>query len=149
MERRSCLCLGSLLMLTTLAFGKSALKSIPWQDTGRFQHVDGSGRHRNSFERLKHQRNQAKVQAASAATSVDVGNVAVIADNGSIILQPRPAKPIDLTLPTNLNFIPAGTGAFAVAFAPASLDPVTGNTLPLSDDATVEVPVPAENLMSD
>ena len=123
------------LMAGSMAFAKEEPKSIPWEATGPFKHVDGTGPHRTSHELLKHQRNQASLAAAPNAVSQDVGDVAVIVDNGSIIIQPRPAKPIDLTLPTNLTFTPIA-GDFAVAFAAPGLDPTVGGALPLGDDDT-------------
>ena len=67
--------------------------------------------------------------------------MAVIVDNGAIIIQPRPAHPFDLPVPTNLTFTPAN-GSFAVAFAAAAADPTVGGDLGLGDDDTAEVALP-------
>jgi len=135
------LSLAGLLLATPSGFARKQPKSIPWVDTGPFEHVDGSGRHRNTFERLKHRRNPARAATVLSAASTDVGDVAVIVDNGAIIIQPRPAKPIDLTLPTDLRFTPV-SGGFAAAFASASLDSMTGAPLLLGDDDTAAIGLP-------
>ena len=71
---------------------------------------------------------------------MDVGDVAVIVDNGAILIPPQLANLFDLTLPTNITFMP-GMDQFGVAFAAGVLDPVIGGSLGLGDDATVNVPL--------
>ena len=75
-----------------------------------------------------------------AGRRVDVGNVAVIVNDGTIVTPPRVDAPIDLAVPLDLAFSPTG-GGFDVAFAPASTDASPG-PLPLSDDDTHEVALP-------
>ena len=138
-------------MKRLLAFGLAALfvsatwaadqsKSILFEDTGPFKHVDETSAHRLSRQMLLHERNRIRLASAPNAVSQDVGDIAVIADNGAILIQPRPASPVDLPLPTNLTFTPTATG-FNVAFAAASLDPAVGSPLPLGDDDTESVPL--------
>src|SRR6476619_709637 len=129
----------ALLLVASMTFGDDGLQQILPENTGPFKHVDRSSGENSRAEIFQHQRNLARrTRPASAAVSQDVGDVAVVVDNGSIIIQPTPANPIDLPLPTNLNFNPAAEG-FAVAFAPANFDPAIGAALPLSDDSTAEV----------
>lgn len=144
MKRNVVLSIVGLLLTTLMAFAKEEPKSIPWDQTGPFKHVDGSGPYRKSAELLRHQRNMARLAASGQyvadAVSADVGDVAVIVDNGAILIPPRLANLFDLTLPTNITFMP-GVDQFDVAFAAGVLDPVIGNSLGLGDDATVNVPL--------
>lgn len=129
-----------LLLASSLVLAAPEPKSIPWEDTGPFKHVDGTGTHRNHHNMLLHQRNQANAAGGKAST-VDVGDVAVIVDDGSIVIQPAPANPFDLTTPTAINF-DADTDEFAVSFASAALDGTFGANLGLGDDATTPVAFP-------
>lgn len=107
----------------------------PWQ------HADGTGRFRKSQELVRHARNQARLAsqgAAASATSFDAGNVAVIVDNGRILIPPRPATPFDLAVPSGLRFVP-GTDAFSVAATTTALDPGVGANLGLGDDDATSV----------
>jgi hypothetical protein len=146
MKRNVVLSIVGLLLTTLMAFGKEEPKSIPFDKTGPFKHVDGSGPYRKSAELLRHQRNMARLAASGQyvadAVSVDVGDVAVIVDNGTILIPPQLANPFDLTLPTNITFTP-GVDQFGVAFAAGVLDPGIGGDLGLGDDATTEVTFPA------
>ncbi len=102
----------------------------PWH------HADGTGKYRKSQELVRHARNEARLasQGASAsATSFDAGNIAVIADNGRIIIPPRPANPFDLSVPSGLRFSP-GTDAFSVSGTTTALDNTFGADLGLGDD---------------
>jgi hypothetical protein len=130
----------TLLLAGSVALAKDEPKSIRWEETGTFKHVDGTGPHRTSHEILKHLRNQARLAAAPSAVSQDVGDVAVIVDNGAIIIPPQPANPFDLPVPVNIRFAP-NAGGFDVSFAAAALDSGVGPALPQGDDTTVEVPL--------
>ena len=161
-----------LLLAASMALAKEEPKSIPWMETGPFNHVSGSGPYRFSRELLKHQRNMAQLAATGAsvpdAESQDVGDVAVIVDNGSIFIDPRPANPFDLSVPTALSFVPTpiitstssggqskgkknppsssqsvSNDSFDVAFSAVVLDTTFGANLGLGDDDTTEVTFPA------
>jgi hypothetical protein len=124
-------------LMSGATFAASDPKSIPWQDTGRYQHVDDSGPVRKSRERLRHLRNQRRIATTTPATpivSADVGDVAVIVDNGSILIPPRAANPFDLAVPSGLRFAPAGTGAFTASATATPLEAVFGPSLALGDD---------------
>jgi len=129
-----------LLLGAALAFGKEEPKSIPWEETGPFKHVDGTGPHRTSHELLQHHRNQARLASASDAVSQDVGDVAVIVDNGAIFIPPRPANPFDLPTPVRITFTPTN-GGFSVASASGGPASANGTTLPLGDDDTTEITI--------
>ncbi len=129
-----------LLLGAALAFGNEEPKSIPWEETGPFKHVDGTGPHRTSHELLQHHRNQARLASASDAVSQDVGDVAVIVDNGAILIPPRPANPFDLPTPARITFTPT-SGGFSVASASGSPAPANGTLLPLGDDDTTEIAI--------
>jgi hypothetical protein len=119
-------------------FGASDLKSLHWSDTGKFKHVDGSGRHRKSQEALRHLRNLKRLATAGlsgSAQSADVGDVAVIVDNGRIFIPPRPARPFDLPEPSGIRFDPgSSTSSFAVSSTSTTLDPSLGPDIGLGDD---------------
>lgn len=117
--------------------GSADLKAVssPWH------HADGTGQFRKSQELLRHARSQARLasQAAGAsATSFDAGNVAVIVDNGRILIPPRPANPFDLAVPSGLRFVP-GTDAFSVSATTTVLDTSLGADLGLGDDDATSV----------
>lgn len=121
------------------AFAASEPKSIHWYETGPFRHVDGSGPYRKSQEMLRHLRNERRIAAAGlsgvANQSADVGEVAVIVDNGRILIPPRPASPFDLSVPSGLRFDPgATTNSFAVTATTTPIDPTFGLNLGLGDD---------------
>lgn len=107
-----------------------------------FDHADGTGPYRLSQERLRHQRNQERLTSSGASAviqSADVGDVAVVVDNGSILIPPRPANPFDLGTPSGLSFVAVGTTAFDVALATPGLDPSVGSDLGLGDDDAAPV----------
>jgi hypothetical protein len=131
--------LGVLVAAVTL--GADDLRSILWEDAGPFKHVDDSPAYRFSRQLLLHQRNHVRSMAAPSAASQDVGDVAVVADNGSILIPAAAARPFDLALPTSIVWTPTG-GGFGVAFAAASLDSNVGATLPLGDDDSENVLLP-------
>jgi len=125
-------------LVSVLTYAAPEPKSILWYDTGPSKHVDDSSRLRRSAERLRHLRNQQRIATTAPAASIvsaDVGDVAVIVDNGSILIPPRPASPFDLGAPSGLRFDPAGTtGSFAVATAALSIEPDLGPDMSLGDD---------------
>ena len=108
-----------------------------------FDHYDGSDRFRKSRELVRHAVNQSQLSSqgyvASAAESIDVGDVAVIVDNGSILIQPKPANPFDLTVPSGLNF--AAGSDFTVSATTTALDVTLGGNLGLTDDDAAPVEV--------
>lgn len=138
MKKRALVTLLGILLMTPLSFGHDEPKSIPFDGTGPFKHVDGSGPHRDSSVLLEHHRNRARAANASAAVSEDVGDVAVVVDNGAIIRQPFPANPIDLSF-RNITFTPTAGGFNVGPSAATGLDPAVGGALPQGDDTTVEV----------
>jgi hypothetical protein len=127
---------GFCAVTSVLTFAAPEPKSILWHDTGA-KHVDDSGRLRRSRELLRHARNMKRLASTTARASVsaDVGNVAVIVDNGRILIPPRPASPFDLAVPSALRFDPAGsTNSFAVSAAAAAFETTLGPDLGLGDD---------------
>ena len=139
MKKSTLIILLALLLVASMTFGNDGSHVILPQNPGPFKRIDRSGLENTHAELLRHQRNMARrTQAASGAVSQDVGDVAVVVDNGSIIIQPQQANPFDLALPTNITFNPTA-GGFAVTFAAPSVDPVIGSALSLGDDDTTEV----------
>lgn len=124
-------------LASVLTYAAPEPKSIPWSATGPYKHVDDSGRHRRTRERLRSIRNEKRLAATKPATpivSADVGDVAVIVDNGSILIPPRSASPFDLPTPSALRFSPIGADAFAVSASATPAEPLAGPTLVLGDD---------------
>ena len=136
MKKRALVTLLGILLMTPLSFGHDEPKSIPFDETGRFKHVDGSGSHRDSSVLLEHHRNRARAANASAAISEDVGDVAVVVDNGAIIRQPFPANPIDLSF-RNITFTPTAGGFNVTPSAATGLDPAVGG-------ARIQLPLPGK-----
>jgi hypothetical protein len=116
-------------------------KSINWEETGPFRHVDGTGPHNTSQQLLLAQR-ASGIASSGVPVSQDVGNVAVVVDNGKIFVQPKPGNPFDLMTPTNIEWTRVDADTFSAAFAPASFDPTIGSALSLGDDDTTEVALP-------
>ena len=94
-------------------------------------------------------RQPAKQAAAPASVSQDIGDVAVIADNGVIVTS---RNIFDLTFPTTLRFDPAAGGKYTVMRSAGVLDAAFGSeltfgyagaTLYPGDDDTQEVAFPA------
>lgn len=135
-------------VLVALLFGLAATASAAeeaasiLEDSAPVGHVDASGAHRESHQLLLHHRSASRRGGRPDAASADVGDVAVIADNGRIVLKPRPESRFDLTAPTSLRFTPQGDG-FRVTFADTPLDGSFGPELPLADDDTAGVAFPA------
>ncbi len=143
MRARSLLAVTAALALAITAapaFTAEIPKSIPWVDTGPFDHVDGSGPHRDSAN-LVIQSRAAKLTAnpLAAKMSRDVGDVAVIVDDGTLIIPPIPPNPYDIAPGTTIDFAP-GTGDFSVSSAAGGVvaDP-GGFSLGLTDDSSAPV----------
>ena len=122
---------------SVLTYAAPEPKSIPWYATGPYKHVDDSGRHRRSRELLRHIRNEKRLATTKLATpivSADVGEVAVIVDNGSILIPPRPDNAFDLAVPSALHFAPVGADAFAVSATATPAALLAGSNLALGDD---------------
>lgn len=134
--------LAVVVMSQLAAYPAGIPKSIPWEETGPFKHVDDSDPHRFSHQLLLHQRSSRLAPFASDAVSEDVGDIAVIVDNGKIFIQPRPGNPFDLTTPTNIRWTRVDADTFTAAFVAASFDATIGPPLPLSDDDTEPVAIP-------
>ena len=102
---------------------------------------------------LTHDRNLRRLPGLAAAgaapdaisTDLDVDrdgvlDIAVVADNGRIILPARADNFLDLQPGMRIGYTPAGANTFSVALTLGqTLDPVLGADLGLGDDAFVEV----------
>ncbi len=143
MKARSLLAVSVALALAITAapaFSAEIPKSIPWVDTGPFDHVDGSGPHRDSANLVIQSRAaQLAANPLAAKMSRDVGDVAVIVDDGTLIIPPTPQNLYDLASGTTITFVP-GTGDFAVSSAAGGVvaDP-GGFSLGLTDDSFAAV----------
>jgi len=138
--------LNIILALLSAAAGSTAFAATEHNDiqavNSPFDHHDNSGPFRKGAELVRHAQNQrrlAGVTTDTAVDSVDVGDVAVIVDNGSILIPPRPANPFDLGTPNAIRFVPSGSAAFDVSFSGTGLDASTGGDLGLGDDDATPV----------
>jgi hypothetical protein len=104
-------------------------------NSGPFKRIDTTLSHERSRQLLIHQRNRARAAAAPVAQSEDIGDVAVIVDNGAILVPPTAGHPFDLTAPAAIVFTPS-TGGFNVAAIQVPFDPNVGAPLALGDDDT-------------
>jgi hypothetical protein len=107
-----------------------------------FDHHDNTGPYRKGAELVRHAQNQKRLEGQSttlaAVESVDVGDVAVIVDNGSILIPPKPSNPFDLGTPSALLFV-AGADEFTVSAPGTAFDPGIGGNLGLGDDDATAV----------
>ena len=128
------------LLCAASAAGAPEPGSTAFGGVGPWAQLDGTGPRADAAQDLADARLGFR-RVAPMAGAMDVGNVAVIVNDGTIVSPPRPESPFDLSMPMDLVFAPTGDG-FSVAFADASTDPVPGPVLPLGDDDTEEVALP-------
>ncbi len=86
---------------------------------------------------LELRRSPLALRTNSLATG-DVGNIAIIEDDGTIVSQ---ANPFDLA-DTNLKMTPNGPGAYALSFQVGSVNQKFGTKLALTDDDFREIAFP-------
>jgi hypothetical protein len=90
---------------------------------------------------LSHERNLrwhhgAIPSSRAAGGCADVGNVAVIANDGNLVLPPRPPQPFDLPEPATLVLDPVGDG-YAVSLAPPAFVAPVSPPIPVFGDDDV------------
>ncbi|MCI0635025.1 MAG: hypothetical protein L0206_14090, partial [Actinobacteria bacterium] len=130
------------VLVPSWAWAARTPKSIPFAETGPFEHVDGSGPHRDSHNLLLQAR-AARLERNAAATNAsrDVGDVAVIVDDGTLIIPPIAPSPFDIPAGTTIAFVP-GVDEFSVGSSPGGVVADAGADLGLGDDDTTEVALP-------
>jgi len=116
-------------------------KTIPFMDSGPFKHVDGSGPHRDSMNILAHARAAHITANANAPANRDVGDVAVIVDDGTLIIPPQAPNPYDILAGTTISFSPGGGGFLVGSVAGGIVDDPVGASLGLTDDSALPVEV--------
>ncbi len=79
-----------------------------------------------------------KAAPERAAVSRDIGNIAVIEGDATII---QPANPLT-GFSFNIRFTPSGSSAYAISKTASSLDSDVGTKLNLQDDDSTRVPLP-------
>ena len=133
--------LATALLVASIANAAPKGKSIPFVDSGPFQHVDGSGPHRDSMNILAQARAAHISANANVPESRDVGDVAVIVDDGTLIIPPRPPKLYDIPTGTILTFTP-GADEFTVSSAGGGVVAPGGAVpFPLTDDDSQPLPL--------
>lgn len=141
MDIRKIVLAASALIFSVSAFSATEHNDIQAVDSP-FDHHDNSGPFRKGAELVRHAQNQKRIAGAeftSAVASNDIGDVAVIVDNGSIIIPPKPGNQFDIGTPNSIRFTPSGPGAFDVTFGGGPFDGTLGSDLGLGDDDATAV----------
>src|SRR6188474_2954130 len=107
------LAIGAVALLASVGLLADDPKLVLLQDTRCPKRLDHSPRYTRSQQLLIHHRNRHRAAAAQPAVSQDVGDVAVIVDNGAIIVPPATLNAFDLDS-QSLLFTPS-SGGFSVA----------------------------------
>lgn len=130
----------AILLPVSIANSAPEEKTIPFVDSGPFQHVDGSGPHRDSMNILAQARAAHISANANAPASRDVGDVAVIVDDGTLIIPPSPPNLFDIPSGATIRFSP-GAGDFSVNSPGGGIiaDPGGFSLSLLTDDSFVVV----------
>lgn len=123
----------SCFVAVTIANAAPKEKTIQFVDSGPFQHVDGSGPQRDSMNILAQARAAHITASATAPVSRDVGDVAVIVDDGTLIIPPQAPNLYDIPAGTTISFAP-GAGDFSVSSAAGGVVADAGLDLGLGDD---------------
>ena len=113
----------------------------PFADNGGFLYHDQTGAWGDSHQKLLEARAERQALRQSVPAPVDVGEIAVIPDNGKIFVEPRPERRFDLPAGAGVRFAPAQSG-FHVSSVDQALEPSAGAALPLGDDDTYELALP-------
>jgi hypothetical protein len=109
-----------------------------WCGTTKFGVGIEMGVHFNHQSELDRARATEKSARASAPNAYKVGDIAVIEDDGSIVIQPNPVDVADF----GIQYVPQKKGGYVVS---PSSDPIledVGNEVTLDDDDHVDVPLP-------
>jgi hypothetical protein len=127
--------IASLVLLTSWLFPPPAPSVQPSAQTSVAQLLKSRPPHSNPFdllfqEKLKRRWREAELRAlglraSSLPTSTDMGDLAVIQDDGTIIIQPNP---FDLSKKL-ISFTPAASGGFSVGVIATSIDRAFGAKL--------------------
>jgi hypothetical protein len=123
--------------LETASARESATPRLKPVSTG-----DRKTRRGRVYEELwKHQSAMARSRPASAgpaASSEDIGQIAVVRDEGDLIL---PANPFDLQT-RGFVFARNGSGGYDVRLSTRPFQSAVGEKIPLEDDASARLPLP-------
>ena len=126
--------------LTPGAAARPMPKTIPFEETAGFEHLEQTGAWGDSHQKLLAQRAERQPLRRSVQP-VDVGEIAVIPDNGRIFSEPRPESRFDLPPGAGIRFSPVANG-FELTRLDAALEPSAGELLPLGDDDSREIALP-------
>jgi len=132
--------LAATLLAASMVNAATEEKTIPWEKTGPFKHVDGSGPHRDSMNILAQARAAHLTAFANAAESRDVGDVAVIVDDGTLIIPPSPPNPYDIPAGTILTFTPGMDEFTVTSVGGGAVAPGGAVPFPLGDDDSQSLP---------
>ena len=132
--------LAATLLAASMVNAATEEKTIPWDQTGPFKHVDGSGPHRDSMNILAQARAAHLTAFANAAESRDVGDVAVIVDDGTLIIPPSPPNPYDIPAGTILTFTPGADAFNVTSVGGGAVAPGGAVPFPLGDDDSQPLP---------
>jgi hypothetical protein len=114
--------------------GLSTIKARPLDGSPRWRVLDALWTHREARER----RLTPTAANQQAATASDIGDIAILLDQGDLIL---PANTYDLKA-TGIRFTRSGSGGYDVRQADGTFRTTLGTRLTLTDDATTQRDVP-------
>lgn len=143
---KKCLCLLTLFLLFTCWYTEGLSRSeLPRPSAASNHSFCGTypGRVYDELRKAKELRllmeGKRYRPALSARSSVtgDIGNIAVIEDDGSIV---SPANPFDLAGQV-LKAIPSGAGTYTLSRQTGNVNQNLGTRLPLTDDDSISFPV--------
>jgi hypothetical protein len=106
----------------------------PWCGTTRSGFAAQAAIHRDQQRRLA----ETKTQALSSVQAERVGDVAVLIDDGSLIVQPNP---LDLSN-FGIQYVPQKKGGYVVSPSDAALEEEIGERIALGDDESHQVSLP-------
>jgi hypothetical protein len=128
----------SLLTLALFFFsGPLAGRTVPdhpWCGTSRSGFSAQAAIHRDHQRRLR----ESPAKASSVVQAARVGDVAVLVDDGSLIVQPNPLDLSNL----GIQYIPQKKGGLVASPSDAALDEELGERIALSDDDSREIAFP-------
>jgi hypothetical protein len=138
--RRSLVCAGLFILLT----GPTRAASLApdsgadsWCGTDRINLDTQVAIHRDNQRRQRHDGEQGKA-LGPAAEAFRVGDVAVLVDDGSVVVQPNAVDLDDF----GVQYVPQKKGGYVVSPSPDAVSSEIGDQLALTDDDAVLVPFP-------
>lgn len=125
------------LLFAAGSAGAATIPDHPWCGTTRSGLQVQTAIHRDQVRRLERERMEGKA-LSSFPEAARVGDVAVLVDDGSIVVQP---KQVDLD-DFGVQYVPQKKGGFVVSPSSDPIDGVIGERITLADDDSRLIPFP-------